>query len=95
MTVPERPGGIFTTETVVNPLAGTLLDLAAAIESIPTPGSEEATGTEDLEKLPLETRPGDAVVEPSGKSRRLELEKEEGDTAEAAAARRGKVSEEV
>ena len=52
---------MFTTETVVNPLGGTLLDVAAAIESIPTPGSDEAR--EDLEKLPRETRPGDAVGE--------------------------------
>jgi hypothetical protein len=63
---------MVTTETVVKPLAGTLLDLAAAIESIPIPGSEEATGTDDFTKLPLEWRPGDAVVDPSGKSRRLE-----------------------
>lgn len=47
MEIPVKPGGkVLTTETVVKPLAGTLLALTA-VRSNPPPGNDDAAGVGD------------------------------------------------
>lgn len=63
--LPEIPAmGILTTETVVKPLAGTLLAFTAAVRSKPPPGNEDdvVMPAAALTELPLSARPGDITT---------------------------------